>query len=71
METYHTLERIADVLGVSKSTIFRWGRDYGFPICKTPAGTCLTTSTLIDSWIQDTRRAQIKLGDLKCQREKL
>ena len=47
----HGLEEIARYLRVHPRTVRRWIHDYALPAMQTPAGTWITSPTLIDAWI--------------------
>ena len=45
------LDQIAQYLQVHRRTAWRWVHEYGLPAMQTPAGTWMTTTSLIDLWI--------------------
>ena len=45
------IKQIADYLGVSEPTAYRWLRDYGLPAMKRPSGHWFITKSLLDQWI--------------------
>jgi excisionase family DNA binding protein len=45
------LEEIGAYLRVHRRTAYRWIHDYALPAMQTPAGTWITSPTLIDAWI--------------------
>ena len=51
MIVYESLEAIGEVMGRGPHTISAWIQKHGFPAAKTPKGTWITTSSLIDQWI--------------------
>jgi excisionase family DNA binding protein len=49
--TLKGLTQIAAYLQISKRTAYRWIASYSLPAMQTPAGTWLTTTSLVDLWI--------------------
>ena len=47
----HGLDEIGRYLRVSRRTAFRWIHELAIPAMQTPAGTWITTTSLIDLWI--------------------
>jgi excisionase family DNA binding protein len=45
------LDQIAAYLQVHRRTAWRWVHEYGLPAMQPPAGTWLTTTSLVDLWI--------------------
>ena len=45
------LDEIASYLRVSRRTAWRWVQNYALPAMKSPAGTHMTSTALIDLWI--------------------
>jgi excisionase family DNA binding protein len=45
------LEEIGAYLRIHRRTAYRWIHDYALPAMQTPAGTWITSPTLIDGWI--------------------
>lgn len=46
------LNEIAEYLQVSPQTVRRWHRLHGFPMCKKPDGEHISSTALVDDWIQ-------------------
>lgn len=44
-------QRIADLCGVSRVTMYKWIKTRGFPAAKAPSGQYMTTKGLIDAWV--------------------
>jgi hypothetical protein len=56
------LDQIGRYLQVHRRTAWRWVHEYGLPAMQTPAGTWMTTTTLIDLWIMAARPGQTHPG---------
>ncbi len=50
---------IAEYLGVSKNTVWRWTRTHGFPVGYYPSGKRVISTDRVDAWIE-TRRVLIQ-----------
>jgi hypothetical protein len=61
------LDAIGRYLHVSRRTAFRWVHEHCLPAMQTPAGTWITTTSLVDLWIvaaSQVRWARQKRGPL-------
>jgi hypothetical protein len=63
--TLRGLDQIAAYLQVHRRTAWRWVHEYGLPAMQTPAGTWMTTTTLVDLWILAARPKSTHPGVLK------
>jgi hypothetical protein len=59
------LEDIGRYLHVSRRTAWRWIQEMYVPAMQTPAGTWITTTSLIDLWILATSQARWDLQKAK------
>jgi excisionase family DNA binding protein len=63
--TLLALDQIAAYLQVHRRTAWRWVHEHGLPAMQTPAGTWMTTTTLIDLWILAARPGRTSPGVVK------
>ena len=53
--------------GVTPVTVLRWINLHGFPVCKRPDGSYMTTEKLINDWVLARRAEQIKDGTMNAK----
>ena len=52
------LDQIGTSLNVSRRTVYRWVENCALPAMRTPAGTYVTSTSLLDLWILAVWQAQ-------------
>src|SRR5262245_54677934 len=65
----HGLDEIGQYLRVSSRTAIRWIHSWSLPAMQTPAGTWITSTSLIDLWIITCHSLQRKQWATKPQPE--
>lgn len=55
------INKISNYMGVSRVTLHRWRKKYGFPMATEPGGMTITTESLIDMWILNLAMRQEKV----------
>lgn len=63
------LAEIGRAVGRSRTTLWRWIRQYGFPAARLPNGDWATTMDLIERWLLERNRLDPALRSSRAKKE--